>query len=277
MKKFLSILLVLWCLLSGALAENSRVIDDANLFSSAEEAKLESMIADFQQETGMDFVVVTVDYQVEGYTTATLADAVYDQYGYGLGDDHSGILYLIDMYERTPYLSTAGKMIDYMSDGRIEDAHNASWDDLASGNYASAAETMIETVERYVRSGIEEGHYQYDEVTGERLTGAYETVTPMELAVSIGVALAAALIYTGSINHGYSLKGSTYDYQFRENSTVDMTDTDDRFTHTTTTRTRKAEPPSGGSSSGGGHSRSASRVHRSSGGISHGGGAGRKF
>ena len=273
MKKFLSLLMVLLlCLCSVAQADEARIIDDANLFSADEEAALYGLIADFQNETGMDFVIYTSDdYHTE--TQAAIADDLYDDGGYGLDEDASGVLYFIDMYERIPYLSTTGAMIDYMTDARINAAHESAYDFLASGQYADAAAQMIYAVYGYWEKGIPEGQYRYDIVTGQRLTARHKALTGSELLVCALIGLVAALLFIKSVQGSYTLKGSTYHYSFRENSEMGDIDSDDQFLRTTTTRTRKVQPPSGssGSRSGG------SGVHRSSSGRSHGGGAGRKF
>ena len=54
-------LVLLLSLCGGALATAARVYDGADLFTASEEAALEEEIARFQEETGMDFVVVTSD------------------------------------------------------------------------------------------------------------------------------------------------------------------------------------------------------------------------
>ena len=273
MKKLICLLLALLCFVPGALAAAPSVVDMADLFTPQEEAGLTEMIADFQNETGMDFAVIT-SWESHDESLQEIADAFYDEGGYGLGDENSGVLYLIDMYERTPYLCTTGAMIDYMTDERIDEAHNETYAELAGGHYAAAAEQMIIAVYEYYQRGIPEGQYQYDAITGQRLTARHKALTFGEIGFCAVVALVVGLIFVKSVQSGYSLKGSTYSYDYRANSDVDVTGSADDFLRTTTTRTRKADPPS--DSSGTGRS-GGSRVHTSSGGVRHGGGAGRKF
>lgn len=274
MKKVLSLLLgcTLLCLWVGAVAESPRLIDDADLFSAQEEAELMDMIGDFQRDTGMDFVIYTSSTP-HNSSQMSIADELYDRGGYGLGDEKSGILYFIDMYERIPYLCTTGAMIDYMTDQRIEAAHESAYAFLAGGQYAGAAAQMIYAVYDYWESGIPEGQYRYDIFTGEILTARHKALTGSEILVCALLGLIAALLFIKTVQGRYTLKGSTYGYHFRENSQVELTETTDDYLRTTTTRTRKVQHTSGGH--GGGRS-GGSGVHRSSGGF-HGGGAGRKF
>jgi len=276
MKKLLSFLTaaLLVCLSFSACAENARVIDDADLFSSQEETELLSMIADFQRDTGMDFVIFTSS-AAHSQSQQTIADELYDRGGYGLGEDNSGILYYIDMYERIPYLCTTGAMIDYMTDERIEAAHNSAYPFLTSGEYAGAAFQMIYAVYDYWQSGIPEGQYRYDIVTGQILTARHKVLTGSEVLVCALIGLVVALLFIKTVQGRYTLKGSTYHYAFRENSEVDITAASDDYLRTTTTRTRKVQHTSSGPR-GGGHS-GGSGVHRSSGGSFHGGGAGKRF
>lgn len=108
-------LVLLLSLCGGALATAARVYDGADLFTASEEAALEEEIARFQEETGMDFVVVTsvnprrtessIAWPTSFTSMATLAWTVRT----------AGVLYYIDMYNRYQYIYTRGQMIDYLS------------------------------------------------------------------------------------------------------------------------------------------------------------------
>lgn len=276
MKRFCTLILtaalVLLCTLP-ALAQETRVFDRAGLFTPSQIQKVEQAIADFQTETGMDFVLLTSDEPHEGKSQQQISDAFYDQGGFGLDEEHSGVLYYIDMYDRIPYLSTTGRMIDYLTDERADAALESTWDALHEGRYERAALSMIAAVQNNVRRGIPEGQYRYDVVTGRRLTARQKALTGGELLLGALLAAVTGLVFVASVRSGYKLKGSTYRYDFRAGSRVRVTGADDTYLRTTTVRTRKSPPPSSGSS--GGHS-GGSGVH-TSGGVSHGGRAGRSF
>lgn len=265
-KLWLAILcaLVLALGLSAAVAEQPRILDRADLFTNDEEDQLNALILQFQQDTGMDFVIATVAEAHAG-TPQQLADDLYDDGGYGLDDAHSGILYLIDMSVRKPHLSTTGEMIRYMNDARINNAHEYCWDQLHDGEYFEAAQRMIYAVNYCVEQG-------YSSQTGDYSIRAPKALTMTEIFISAAIGLVVALIFGFSVKSGYSLKGSTYDYDFRSNNTSDLTGTRDMFTHTTRTRTRKPDPPQSSGGGGGGTS-----IHTGSSGASHGGGTGRGF
>lgn len=263
-------LAVLLTLLGGALASGQRVYDGADLFTTGEETALEEEIARFQEETGMDFVVVTSDEAQEDGEQHRAADEFYIHGDFGLDGEDSGVLYYIDMYNRYQYLYTRGQMIDYLTGSRIDAATGGSQGLLAQGDYVGAVEEIMERVRGYLRDGIPEGQYRYDILTGEVLTSRHRALTAMEAAVCAALGLAAGLVFVAFVKRRYHLKGSTYSYHFRDNCEVTITGRADDYLRTTTTQARKPDPPR---SSGGGHG-GGSGVHRSVGGGHHGGGGG---
>lgn len=274
-KKLLPILFALLLLPMVALAD-AQVIDQANLFSAAEIQQMETIMERIESKHQVDMVVLTT-YKVPDDSSESMwrvrdyADDFYDQGGYGMGEDNSGMLILLDMNNRVIWLSTGGVMIDYITDSREEGIIDAGYDNLGRGNYGQALIASLTQVERYMEKGRQEGTFRYDEATGKRLSGLYNVLTPAEMMVAgtagIGVALAIWL----SVGAAYNLKGSTYSYDLNANSAVELTRDDEHFVRQYTTRT----PRNTGSSSSGGSS-GGSGVHTSSGGVSHGGG-GRRF
>lgn len=270
-QRIFALLLVLSCLwASAALADGDRVFDRAELFTASEVQELEQEIQAFQKETGMDFVIVTSNESHKG-SAQQIADAFYEQGGFGLDEEKSGILYYIDMDDRYHYLSTTGAMIDYMTDARIENAIDEVTRYLSAGAYAQGASQMISIVRQYVRAGIPEGQYRYDVVTGQRLTARHKALTKNEILLALVIGLAVCLIYVACVRSRYSLKGSTYHYSYQDNGSMKLTDQEDTYLRTTTTRVRKPDPPENTGSHGGG---GGSGVHTSSSGTSHGGGGG---
>ena len=265
----LSVLSCLWA--SVALADGDRVFDRAELFTASEVQELEQEIQAFQEETGMDFVIVTSNESHKG-SAQQIADAFYEQGGFGLDEEKSGILYYIDMDDRYHYLSTTGAMIDYMTDARIENAIDEVTRYLSAGAYAQGASQMISIVRQYIRDGIPEGQYRYDVVTGQRLTARHKALTRNEILLALVIGLAVCLIYVACVKSRYSLKGSTYHYSYQDNGSMKLTDQEDTYLRTTTTRVRKPDPPESTGSHGGGGG--GSGVHTSSSGTSHGGGGG---
>lgn len=277
MKRNLRLLVFLWTAVSllfllpggAALAEDIRVYDQAALFSEDEAALLESRLAGVSEDIKMELVVVTTE-DAEGKSAMEYADDFYDQNGFGTGNDYSGALFLIDMDNREIYISTAGKMIDILSDARIETLLDDAFDGVSNQRYADAAESFIDGVVGYVDRGVEPGQYRYDTETGE--VTPYRSLSPLKILVAVAGSFVVALICCIEVVWRYQMRTPAYTYPFREKSHVTLSRREDQFLNQTVTR-RHIPPPSSGS--GGGRS-GGSSVHTSSSGRSHGGG-GRSF
>ena len=277
-KKLLPILIVLLMLPVIVLAQ-SQVIDNANLFSATEESRMVEIIEQIETEHQVDMVVLTTydvpkDYSESMWRVRDYADDYYDNGGYGMGPDFSGMLILLDMNNRVIWLSTGGVMIDYITDAREEDIIDRAYNSLTYGRYGDAMIAALSRVEYYMNKGRQEGSFRYDEVTGQRLSGYYNTLTTAEFGIAALAGGGAALVIFLTVNGNYSLQGSTYTYDRSANTSVVLTKDEETFVRQFTRRTPRhtATQHSGG---GGGRS-GGSGVHRSSGGRSHGGG-GRRF
>jgi len=279
-KRILCMLLLTLMLPCAALANNEMVIDDAGLFTVFEIGDMETIIQRIEAEYQMDIVVLTtydVPSSYSDYIIQDYADTYFEQHGYGLGEDEAGLLYMIDMTNRAPCISTSGVMIDYITDDRLETLFNVSYDDLAMGDYGRAAVAVLQYLERFLEEGRLEGSFRYDAETGKRLSGLYNALTGTEMLIAAAVGLVAALVMFSSVNGKYNLKGSTYRYDASSNASCRFTKDDEQFLRQSTNVIRHTSNNGGRSGGGGISSGRGSSVHRSSGGRSHGGGVGRRF
>jgi len=273
-KRILALLFLLLLLAASALGEG-RVRDDAGLYNAADAAQMEQAIERIRNRYQIDLAVWTTYDIPQGNmsTTRAYADQYYEDNGFGMGADRSGVVFVVDMNNRNNYLSTAGVMIDYLNDSRVESVLSSADDYLYEQRWASAMMAEIRATEGFLAKGIEEGNFRYDEVTGERLSGLYNKLTTTELLLALGAGAIVALIIIMSVRSSYQLRGSTYKYDLSSNSQRNLTlDNETFLRQTVSTRRIVRDTPS---SSGGGHSGGSSHgssVHISSGGMSHGGG-----
>ena len=276
-KKLLCLLVV--CLLAlpcAALAE-SRVFDNANLFTGAEIQELEAYIAQLREDYQMDVAVLTSDRAPTNRSLA-YAEQFFESNGLGMGEDDAGFVFFIDMSNRVPTICTSGVMIDYITDHRLNTLLDVGYDDLARGDYGKAAMRVLRQLNAYLRQGREEGSFRYDAETGQRLTGLYNRLTEGELLVAAIAGIAVAGVFIASVSGGYQLKGGTYRYDMSGNSSRTLTRDEEQFVTQRVTRHVNQPTHSSGSHSGGGRSSGrGSSVHHSSSGRSFGGGSGRKF
>ena len=94
MKKFLALLLLLLLCVSPTLAEQPRVIDEADVLTANDEARLEQAIALIRQEHQFDVVLLTKT-SIDGKVPRYYAADYYDYGGYGYNDTHDGIILLL--------------------------------------------------------------------------------------------------------------------------------------------------------------------------------------
>ncbi len=258
-RKLLAACLLLFVCCGTALADE-QVIDDAGLFSLAETVKITQIIDEVEKKHQVDLAVLTTndvpyDYSDELYILRDYADDFYDQNGYGMGPDDSGLLLVIDMNNRAMWISTAGVMREYIDDSREEQIFDDATPWMRSGAYGQATIRAMESVSRMMNTGREAGTFLYDEVTGERLSGVYNPLTTGEMGFAAIAGAAVALIIALSVRSGYSLQGSTYSYDVSQHANIDLTRDSETFLRKSVSRTARST---------------------SSGGVSHGGG-GRRF
>ena len=267
-----------------------RVFDLADLLTDDEEAELQSRIDGLVEQYNQDIGIVTVqDSSVT--STREFADKFYEDSGMGIGDNRTGVLFCIDMYNRETYLTTTGDMIDIIDDQRREKIFDAQMEYLSGGDYLGAFSISLDYTQQFIRMGVADNHMGINGATGEAMDpGEYGSTytpekqkTPAERAASaamlggIGglIGLLAGLIAKSSIQKSYARKYVPSEYNWRAKSKLNLRVNDSKLVNKfVTTRAIPRNNDSGPRSGGGGHS--TSTVHMSSGGMYHGGG-GRKF
>ena len=267
-----------------------RVFDLANLLTDDEEAKLQSRIDGLVEQYNQDIGIVTVEDE-SVMSTQEFADEFYENSGMGIGENRTGVLFCLDMYNRETYLTTTGDMIDIIDDQRREEIFDAQMEYLANGDYMGAFSEALDYTERFIVMGVADNHTGINAETGEVMDpseygSTYDpdrAATPAERAASaamlggIGglIGLLAGLIAKSSIQKSYARKYVPSEYNWRAKSKLNLRVNDSKLVNKfVTTRVIPRNNDNGPRSGGGGHS--TSTVHMSSGGMYHGGG-GRKF
>lgn len=124
-----------------------RVFDDADILSDSEEKALEKKAKELAKKRSLDIVLVTVnDENVNSPVDYTRN--FYYTHDFGYEDSKgTGVLYMIDMYNRVPVASTFGKANQSMGNAR-DRILEASHDDLASGDYYDAFDVMLDETDK---------------------------------------------------------------------------------------------------------------------------------
>lgn len=278
--------MTVWADQTGAVSGQPRVFDQAGLFSETEIIQLEEKIAQCRKSTKMDVVIVSA-YADGERSAEEYADDYYDYGGFGVGKKASGVLLLY--YMDGPgqpggecYISTAGTMINMLTDERIESILDDVYGDLGNRDFAGATEHFLEDVKAYVKEGVESGQYTYDRDTGEIVR--YHSIRLYEVAIAMVIAGILAGSVCLDIKKRYAMKQSSREISnslqaYRADCAFCFSVAGDKMVNKYVRSVpipRNTSSGSGGRGHSGSSSAGRSTIHTSSSGSSHGGG-GRRF
>ena len=278
--------MAVWADQTGAVSGQPRVFDQAGLFSETEIIQLEEKIAQCRKSTKMDVVIVSA-YADGERSAEEYADDYYDYGGFGVGKKASGVLLLY--YMDGPgqpggecYISTAGTMINMLTDERIESILDDVYGDLGNRDFAGATEHFLEDVKAYVKEGVESGQYTYDRDTGEIVR--YHSIRLYEVAIAMVIAGILAGSVCLDIKKRYAMKQSSREVSnslqaYRADCAFHFSVAGDKMVNKYVRSIpipRNTSSGSGGRGHSGSSSAGRSTIHTSSSGSSHGGG-GRRF
>jgi hypothetical protein len=88
----------------GNMNSEIRVYDYAELLSAEEKETLEAAIAEFRAISGMDFLYLSTDIQMDGNENGEYLTEFYDVHGFGEGDSRSGAAFYLDYDLDTLYV-----------------------------------------------------------------------------------------------------------------------------------------------------------------------------
>ena len=254
-------------------SKSTKVYDYADLLTDEEETNLRKLANDFIEKYQMDMVLVTINenpYGISDYYTQQYAQDFYYYNGFGVGNKSSGIIFLIDMANRYPYIATKGEAILTFDDKRIEQMHDSAYDNLAAGSYYEAFRSFVTSASDFASDGIPNSNKLYCIDDNGNYYKCKKEPKSVNWLITILAAVLGSLIpvlihlrkYKGiriATNANVYLKSSTQDNKV------------DQFLTTFTSQVRRSQ-----SSSSGGHSGGGSSISHGSGG-SFGGGGGRHF
>lgn len=253
-------------------SQEHNVKDYLNYITDSEKVELQKSIDSVVKDYNLE-VVIVITNNTEGKSSMAFADDFYDNKGYGVGSDLSGILMLINMDKRETWISTMGKAIDIFTDSRISDMNNNVTKELKKKEYYEACKTFIKDVKNYANMGIPEGQSSVDTSTDTSTdTGAVYTETTyvqkvFKMIKFFPIYIGALIIsIIATIVASLSSKGKvTINSQTYEGGSFVLSNTKDDFIREATTMVKIQSSSNNGSKSS---------THSSSSGKSHGGGGG---
>ena len=144
LKKIISLLLavVLFIAFSAfAFAYESKVEDNANLFTSEEIEQITFDAADFVASKDISLAILTIDY-AQGLSSEEYANDYIDNLIDGEGWNEDCMLFLIDMDNRNVWISTTGRAQDVYYD--VDSVIDGGYSYLVSGEYGQCILGMID-------------------------------------------------------------------------------------------------------------------------------------
>lgn len=244
--------------------EKNRVYDDAKLYTQQDIVELEGEAAKLSASHNMDIIIVTT-LDAGEKTSREYADDFYDIKNFGVGNNQSGILFLIDMDNGEVYISTAGEGIRYLTDQRIESILEKVLDSgLGEGAYFASTMSFLSETKKYLEQGIPVNQYSQDESVKTE-----NSLTPKEGIASILSGLFASTVFFFRNKTKYKMEHPVKPQTFRRNSLIDLKVKEEKLLDTATVHKPIAHlnPLEEGEKS---------TTHTSSSGKTHGG-AGTKF
>lgn len=252
--KYIIILFLLFIGINSVLAFDTtkKVYDYANVLSESEEENLKEKALEFIGKYNMDMALVTVKHH-EKSTTQAYAQDFYDYNGFGVGDDSSGILFVIDFTfgYRDIYMTTTGSAINMYNDYRIEKILD------------SVAEEKDETYYNWFNAFIiSSTDYASMGIPKSEVIETKKNYIPLIMATLV---LPTIVVLILIFKNRMIRKSVDANYYIKENSVI-INNRNDSFITTHTTSVRISEPNSSNGSGGG------SSISHGSSGVSHGGG-----
>ena len=244
----IAILLMICPASASSYDKDARLSDMAGLLTQRQSDDLKSRINNIYDTYQFDVVIVT-ENSLNGQTPQAYADDYYDYNGFGYGENHGGVLFLVSMEDRDWHVSTTGKGISVITDARIDEIRNRVVPYLRNGDYYGAFTEFINLTEVFLQNPVTAGE-----------SGKASSILTVWVAALI-IALVAVLFMKAQLNtarpkplaNDYVVKGSFY-----------LSHKRDFFINTHTTRTPRPKDTESGST-----------THQGSSGTSHGGGGGK--
>lgn len=233
----------------------SRVVDDASLLSSSQQADLQSKLDSISNKYSVDVVIVTTD-SLKGKTVTAAADDYFDYNGYGFGSEGDGILLYIAMDEREWAMSTKGFGITAFTDRGLSYIEDKFKPMLSEGEYYKAFDTFADLCDDFIKEA--KNGKPYD--SGHMPKGKFKVIYIFESLV-IGVVMSFIVVscMKGQLK---SVRAKAEATDYIKQGSFNLTTQRDTFLYSNVTSKPKPQNNSGSS------------THSSSSGSSHGGSSG---
>ncbi len=257
-----SLLTALTLLAAPARAGSEHVVDEVGRLSAAQKQELENRIATVSATYGQDIVVLLAE--LGGKTPMARADDYFDDHGYGLGPERSGVLLLIAPGSRDWWISTRGTSITTFTDAGIQALGTRLKEPLGKSDWNGAATLFVQQCDRYMKAARAGSPITHAPLTARQKTLHWLGAGGGVLLGGVGPGwMIVQLVFVRRMrNEGLEPDARSYVTP----GSLTITSRQDRFVTKYVTRTKRESSSSSSSSD--------SSTHTSSSGATHGGGGG---
>jgi len=213
--------------------EEYLVFDEAYLLSDSEELALEERLADLSGKYGAQVVVCTIA-SMDGGDIDEFLEYLYDDMGFGYGENHDGVLLLVCMDPREYRILSNGFAGVAIDSGDIDNIGDAIVSNLSDGDYAEAFDEFVDQCAYYLDGYLNGFPFNF----GKNLLVA--------LIVGVVAGIAVAVILKRQLK---SVRQQKQANVYIKPGSMQVTVSRDLFLYRHVSRTKKASSNSSGSGS----------------------------
>ena len=219
-----------------AASEFSLVLDEADLLTDEEESLLLDKLEALTEEYNFEVAVATVESK-KGYEMNFFTDHFFDENGYGTGENHDGILFMVSIGDREWHITTHGYGMTAFNDDGLAYLKDNVEPLLKDEDFYGAFDTYADLCQELLEMAA----------NGEPYT---EPFSPIWILISLGIGLVLAFLCTmGMRAQLKSVRPQDSAVDYVRQGSMALTRSNDIFLYHTVTRTEK--PKDNDSSSGG--------------------------
>ena len=238
MKKALLAVLLLFLIVTPALAENSRVVDEAGLLSASDEQQLELAIAQIRETYKFDVLILTMQ-SIGNRQGDYYAGDYFDNNGYGEGKNRDGVCFFyVTQGDRN------GNTLFFVKTGSGERIFTNDADDeifrqirpyMVQKNYAAAIAKYLVAVESYLNAN--------------KPFNRANRMLPIFAGVGLAIGAITAFVLKGQMKTVRRKAGAM---SYVRDGSFNLSRVQDIYLYTTTTR-RRIQTDNRGGGGGGSH------------------------
>lgn len=236
-----------------------RLADFAGLLDEDQKEELEAKLDQISEDYNCD-VVIDAEESIDGMDPTAYADDFFDYNDYGMGDDKSGILFMLTMSERKWAISTHGEAISIFTDAGQEYITDNIVSYFSDGDYYEGFTEFADLCEEFIIQTQNGEPYDVGNLPEETIP-AY-IIFLVSLVIGFVIAVIISVVMRSGMKTVH-MKPDAADYM--KEGSLHINRSRDMFLYHNVTRTAKPK----NESSGGGSS-----THTSSSGETHGGSSG---